>query len=84
MPTLQLTNEQVIDLVKQLPEAQQQAIYDYLLRKQWPSWMALAQEAQEGAQKAARERGRDWDTMTEAEREDFIDDIVHEDRECAG
>ena len=27
-------------------------------------------------------RGLDWDAMTEEERIDFIDDLVHEDREC--
>ena len=26
-------------------------------------------------------RGLNWDTMTEEEREDFIDNLVHEDRE---
>ena len=29
------------------------------------------------------ERGLNWDTMTEAERENFVDDLVHEDRECS-
>ena len=28
-------------------------------------------------------RGLNWDTMTEAERENFVDDLVHEDRECS-
>ena len=28
-------------------------------------------------------RGLDWDAMTEVEREDFVDDLIHEDRECA-
>ena len=27
-------------------------------------------------------RGLDWDTMTETERERFVDDLIHEDREC--
>ena len=29
------------------------------------------------------ERGLNWDTMTEAERENFVDDLIHEDRECS-
>ena len=29
------------------------------------------------------DRGLNWDTMTEAEREKFVDDLVHEDRECS-
>ena len=28
-------------------------------------------------------RGLDWDAMTEVEREDFIDGLIHEDRECS-
>ena len=28
------------------------------------------------------DRGLDWDAMTEAERENFVDDLIHEDREC--
>ena len=26
------------------------------------------------------ERGRDWDTLAEQEREAFVDDLIHEDR----
>ncbi len=32
----------------------------------------------EQAKIVAAERGYDWDTMTEDEREEFIDEIVHE------
>ena len=28
-------------------------------------------------------QGLNWDTMTEAERENFVDDLVHEGRECS-
>ena len=28
-------------------------------------------------------RGLNWDTMTEAERENFVDDLIHEDRDCS-
>ncbi len=28
-------------------------------------------------------RGLDWDAMSEVEREDFVDDLIHEDRECS-
>ena len=32
--------------------------------------------------KICAKRGLDWDLMTEEERIDFIDDLIHEDREC--
>ena len=35
MPNLTLSNEQVIELVKQLPEAQQREIYKILILSQW-------------------------------------------------
>lgn len=82
MPVLQLTDQQVIDLVKQLGPEQQRMVYEFLLRRQWPEWFASASYFEEGARRAAAERGRDWDTMTEGEREDFVDDIVHEDHRC--
>jgi hypothetical protein len=31
--------------------------------------------------KVARERGKDWDAMSEEEREIFINDLIHEDRD---
>ena len=35
------------------------------------------------AREVCTERGLNWDTMTDEERQDFINDVVHEDRECA-
>jgi len=35
MPNLTLSNEQVIELVKQLPEAQQQELFRFLIQRQW-------------------------------------------------
>lgn len=84
MPTLTLTDEQVIELVKQLPPNQQAELFQFLLQQRWDKWEKLSRAGQEGARRAAAERGKNWDTMTEDEREAFIDDIVHEDRPCAG
>ena len=82
MPTLELTDQQVVELVKQLPPDQK-----------WMALLALAEdttarrdERMENVQTQIRrvcaERGLDWDTMSEDERESFIDDLVHEDRPC--
>jgi hypothetical protein len=84
MPTLQLTDEQVFDLVKQLPPLQQAALFKILLMQQWSEWEDLSRYGQERVRQVAAQRGYDWDTMTEDEREAFIDTLVHEDRQCAG
>jgi hypothetical protein len=80
MPNLTLTDDQVVDLVTQLPEEQQQRLLQFLLTRPWSSWIALSQEGAAGARAAAAQRGRDWDAMSEEEREAFIDDVLHEDR----
>ncbi len=82
MPNVQLTDEQVVDLVKQLPPARQAEVVKLLLSEQRRRWEEFSRGMQEGARKAAAERGRDWDVMTEEEREDFVDELVHEDRPC--
>ena len=78
MPNLTLSNEQLIELVKQLPEAQQQELFRFLIQRQWGNMEAITDYGSQQAKIVAAERGYDWDTMTEDEREEFIDEIVHE------
>ncbi len=82
MPTLILTDDQIIELVKQLTPSKQAELFQFLQQQQQEKWEELSRAGQEGVRKAALQRGKNWDTMTEEEREDFIDDIVHEDRQC--
>ncbi len=78
MPVLTLTNEQAIELVKQLPGEQQAEIFKFLLVQQWEKWQLLSEYGSDKVRLAAQERGYDWDKMTEDEQEAFIDEIVHE------
>jgi len=80
MPTLTLTNEQVIELIKQLPPDQQEKLVQDLIRQQWPTWTDLSRHGQTGARAAAGQHGLDWDSSTADAREAFIDDLVHQDR----
>ena len=73
-----LSNEQVVELVKQLPVEQQVEVFRLLLLQQWGSWDSLSRYGADKARLTAQERGRDWDSMTEEAREAFIDDVVHE------
>ena len=78
MSTLELSDEQVISLVRGLPAERKRA-----------ALLALAQEAQAGrderlrfgeaqVRRACAERGLDWDRMSEDERESFVDALLHE------
>ena len=78
MPSFTLTNEQVVELVKQLPTEQQIEVFRFLLLQQWGQWESLSRYGADRARLVAQERGKDWDVMTEDERETFIDEVVHE------
>ena len=78
MPVLTLTNEQAVELVKQLPVEQQAEIFKFLLGQQWKPWQMLSEYGSDKVRLAAQERGHDWDQMSEDEQEAFIDEIVHE------
>ena len=82
MPTIELTEQQVANLVKQLPALKQAEVLKSLLTQQWPEWEALSRLGEERIRIVATQRGQNWDTMTEDEREAFVDDLVHEDRPC--
>lgn len=79
MPVLTLSNEQVVELVKQLPVEQQMEVFRFLLFQQWEEWESLSRYGADKARLVAQERGFNWDAMTEEDREALIDDIVHED-----
>lgn len=78
MPNLTLTNEQVIELVKQLEREQQLEIFNFLLLQEWGQWESLSRYGVEKVRNAAMKRGYNWDLMNEAQREELIDEIVHE------
>ncbi len=78
MATLSLTDEQVVQLVKQLPlHSKQRVLADLTAeRDQW--WQTAARDGDKDMRRLASARRLDWDTMTEAQREAFVDDLLHE------
>ena len=78
MATLLLTDDQVMQLVKQLPPQSKQRVLADLTteRDQW--WQAAAHDGERDMRRLAAGRGLDWDKMNEAEREAFVDDLLHE------
>ncbi len=79
MATLILSDEQVVELVKQLSLEQQAQVFRFLLLRQWSKWESLSHYGVDKVRLVAQERGYNWDVMSEEERESFIDDVVHED-----
>jgi len=78
MSVLELTDEQVLSLIGQLPSAKKRAALlalarDAAVRRE--DRMAYA-EAQ--LRQRARERGLDWDTLDDAGREALVNRLLHE------
>jgi hypothetical protein len=80
MPTIELTIEQVLALVKQLSPEQKRSVLMTLAEQGRAQREERMNYAETQLQRLCAERGLDWDDMSEDEREAFIDDLVHEDR----
>ena len=82
MPTLELTEQQVVDLMKQLPPARKRDALLALASDAAARREERIQFAEAQLRRLCAERGRDWDKLSDDERELFIDELVHEDRPC--
>ena len=82
MPMLELTDQQVVDLVTQLPPERKRTAILALADADAAQRDERLNYAEDQLRRACAERGRDWDKLSEDEREAFIDDLVHEDRAC--
>ena len=78
MSVLELTDEQVISLVRQLPATRKRE-----------ALLALAEDAEARhdermciaetqLRRLCAERGMDWDRLPEDQREEFVDSLLHE------
>ena len=78
MATVTLTDEQVVQLVKQLPPQSKRRVLSDLTaeRDQW--WQTTACEGEQDMRRLAAARGLDWDKLTEPQRETLVDEILHE------
>ena len=77
MASVELTNEQIVELVRQLPIATKRDVLlalagDAQARRR--ERMALA--AEQLRQRAA-EHGLNWDTMSDDDRQALADDLIH-------
>ncbi|MDY0167568.1 MAG: hypothetical protein RBS80_13560 [Thermoguttaceae bacterium] len=82
MAILELNDQQVVELLKQLSPVQKRA-----------ALLTLAEDAARGREermayaesqirKLCEQRALDWDAMSDEAREALMDDLIHEDREC--
>jgi hypothetical protein len=82
MPILELSDEQVVELVKQLPPERQRAVLLVLAAGAAHRREERMQYAEGQLRRVSAARGLEWDEMSEDQREAFVDDLLHEDRPC--
>lgn len=80
--TVELTTDQVIGFVQQMPPEEKRAVLLALASQSDVSRAERMDYAEAQLRNLCASRELDWDAMTEAERENFVDDLIHEDREC--
>ncbi len=78
MVTLTLSDQQVVELVKQLPLASKQAVLDALMNERELWWNITVLKNEEQLRLIASQRGLNWDTMPDDKREELVDEILHE------
>ncbi|MFN6564422.1 MAG: hypothetical protein RMY28_032150 [Nostoc sp. ChiSLP01] len=78
MASLKLNTEQIISLVKQLAIPEQRMILQAIKAEQDIWWQNRLDYGELQMRSLSTTRGLNWDIMTEQEREEFIDNILHE------
>lgn len=66
-----------------LVEALEDQLWRARLRVEDPERAARMDYAEAQFRELCASRGLNWDAMTETDREQFVDDLIHEDRECS-
>jgi hypothetical protein len=80
MPTLDVTDDQIVELIRQLPAERRRGIILKLAADSPERRSARQRIVEESLRKIAHSRGMNWDSMSDEERTDLVDDVIHEDR----
>ncbi|NCC34070.1 MAG: hypothetical protein EOM24_18970 [Chloroflexia bacterium] len=80
MPRVTLTNDQVVELVRQLSPDQKREVLLVLAEDAQALRAERMVKAEDRLRALASARGLVWESLDEDAREAFVDDLLHEDR----
>ena len=83
MSAVALSDAQLIDLVKQLPPERKRNVLVALAAGAQARRQERLDSAEGRMRAVCSQRGLVWDALSETERENLVDDLIHEDRPCA-
>ena len=78
--TVKLTTDQIISAIHEIPPEECRMLLYTLVERAAINREERMDYAESQIWQLCQARGLDWNAMTELEREDFTDDLVHEDR----
>lgn len=82
MSEITMSDAQIIELVKQLPPERKRTVLFALASDAQARRNERMHMAENRMRALCAHRGLNWDSLAEAEREDLVDDLIHEDRPC--
>ena len=80
MATLSLTDDQVVELINQLSPERKRAILLTLAEGTQSRRDERMKYAESQLKRLCKEKGLDWELLSEEEKEAFVDDLIHEGR----
>ena len=80
MPTLSVTDEQIVELIRQLPPERRRKIISELASESVEERNARQARTEQKLREVAARRGVAWDAMNDDQRMALVDDLIHEDR----
>jgi hypothetical protein len=80
MVALTPQEKQVIDLFQQLPADRQRYVMLEMFRTDPDRWSAHQKEGEQALRNHASKRGLDWDKLDEDQRQDFVEELLREEK----
>ncbi len=78
MPELKVSEAQVIELARQLSPSGKRKILQTLIAVDAAHFEKLVDYGESKARQVAAARGLNWDTLSETQRDQLIDELLHE------
>lgn len=79
MALLDLTADQLAQIIRALPKEEQKRLFELLTSERDGWWAGLRSGDGEHLRRIARSRGLDWDALNEEDKDSLIDDLMHGD-----
>jgi hypothetical protein len=78
MPELKVSEAQVIELARQLSPSGKRKILQSLITTDAAQFEQLVDYGESRAREVAAARGLDWNILSKAQREQLVDELLHE------